>query len=82
LVADELGVVEELVAELPDGEGEDVSEAEVLGLDEGSMLTDALPEVDALDEAALLLVTDLLGDVEVLAEDLALLVADALPVAL
>jgi hypothetical protein len=82
LVADELGVVEELVAELPDGEGEDVSGAEVLGVDEGSLLTDALPEVDALDEAASLLVTDLLGDDEVLAEDKALPLADPLAVAL
>ena len=81
-VADELGVVDELVAELSDGAGEEVSEGEVLGLDEGSTLTDALREVDALDEAALLLVTDLLGDDEVLAEDLALLVADPLAVGL
>jgi len=79
-VADELGVGDELVAELPDGEGEDVSEAEVLGL-EGSLLADVLPEDDALDDAALLLVTDLLGDDEVLADDLALLVADVLAVA-
>ena len=70
MVADELGVVEELAAELPDGAGEDDAGADVLGLDEGSVLAgelpevDALPDVDALADAALLLFTELLGDAE------------------
>ena len=43
-VADELGVVLEVA--LPDGAGEDVSGADGLALDEGSVLGDTLPRAD------------------------------------
>lgn len=68
--------------EVPDGDGEDVLEADVLGLDEGLLPeeSDAEADGDTTGEAGLLFVAELPGDAEVLAGEL-LFAADAVSTA-